>query len=94
MTQEEFYLKAMIAMAGNPNYVEVKPAEDDPTVELHTLRIDEIQMDAERLLKEAKDNWAEAFDSASDNEQLKNLAKSLAGIDEGGIKAYVENIEV
>lgn len=94
MTQEEFYLKAMIAMAGNPNYVEVKPAEEYPTVDTHTLLIDEIQMDAERLLKEAKDNWAEAFDSASDNEQLKNLAKSLAGIDEQGIRAYVENIEV
>ena len=84
----------MIAMAGNPNYVEVKPAEDDPTVTTHTLLIEEIQMDAERLLKEAKDSWAEAFDDASDNEQLKNISKSLEGIDKEGIKAYVENIEV
>lgn len=71
MTQEEFYLRAMLAMASNPNYVEVKPAEDDPSVTTHILLTEEIQMDAERLLKEAKDSWAEAFDKESVNEHIK-----------------------
>lgn len=50
MTREEFYLKSIIAMVGNPNYVDVAPFEDDPSCITHVLRKDEILMDAERLL--------------------------------------------
>ena len=88
MTQEEFYLRAMLAMASNPNYVEVKPAEDDPSVTTHMLLTEEIQMDAERLLKEAKDSWAGAFDKESVNEHIKKAAEALRGLDEQGITAY------
>ena len=62
MTKEEFYLKAMLALASNPNYVEVAPSEDDPSCITHVLRKDEILMDAERLLSEAENEWPEAFD--------------------------------
>lgn len=56
MTQEEFYLKAMLAMASNPSYVQVEKSEDDPSVTTHMLLTEEIQMNAERLLKEAQDS--------------------------------------
>ena len=90
MTQEEFYLKAMLAMAGNPNYVEVKKSEDDPSVTTHMLLTEEIEMDAERLLKEAKESWAEAFDRRSDNENLVKMAEALDGLDKQGIRAYCQ----
>ena len=77
-------------MASNPSYVEVKPAEDDPSVETHMLLTEEIQMDAERMLNEAKDTWEEAFDSRSDNENLVRMAEALDGLDKGGIKAYCQ----
>ena len=88
MTQEEFYLKAMLAMASNPNYVDVKPCEDDPSVTTHTLLTEEIQMDAERLLNEAKNSWAEAFDRRSDNENFVKMAEALTGLNEHGITTY------
>ena len=90
MTQEEFYLKAMLALASNPSYVEVKPAEDDPSFETHVLLTEEIQMDAERLLNEAKDTWAEAFDRRSDNENFVKMAEALDGLDQQGIRAYCQ----
>ena len=90
MTQEEFYLKAMLALASNPSYVEVKPADDDPSVTTHVLLTEEIQMDAERLLNEAKDSWDEAFDRRSDNENFIKMAESLEGLDKEGIKAYCQ----
>lgn len=90
MTQEEFYLKAMLALASNPSYVEVKPAEDDPSVTTHMLLTEEIQMDAERLLNEAKDSWDEAFDRRSDNENLVKMAEALDGLDKQGIRAYCQ----
>ena len=90
MTQEEFYLKAMLALASNPSYVEVKRAEDDPSVTTHVLLTEEIQMDAERLLNEAKDSWDEAFDRRSDNENFVKMAEALDGLDKEGIKAYCQ----
>lgn len=93
MTQEEFYLKAMLALASNPSYVEVKPDEDDQSVTAHILLTEEIQIDAERLLKEAKGSWAEAFDRRSDNENLVKMAEALDGLDKQGIRAYCENVE-
>lgn len=90
MTKEEFYLKAMLAMASNPKYVQVEKSEDDPSVTTHMLLTEEIQMDAERLLKEAKDSWAEAFDRRSDNENLVKMAEALDGLDKQGIRAYCQ----
>ena len=83
-------MKAMLALASNPSYVEVKPAEDDPSFETHVLLTEEIQMDAERLLNEAKDTWAEAFDRRSDNENFVKMAEALDGLDQQGIRAYCQ----
>lgn len=91
MTQEEFYLKAMIAMAGNPNYVKVEKSEDDPSVTTRILQTEEIQMDAERLLKEAQDSWIEAFDKRSDdttNDILNRIADDISELNKYGIKTF------
>ena len=93
MTQEEFYLKAMLAMASNPNYVKVEKCEDDPSVITHMLLTDEIQMDAERLLKEAKESWIEAFDKRSDKttvEILGSIADDISELNKYGIKTFPE----
>lgn len=80
----------MLAMASNPSYVQVEKSEDDPSVTTHMLLTEEIQMDAERLLKEAKDSWAEVFDRRSDNENLVKMAEALDGLDKQGIRAYCQ----
>lgn len=80
----------MLAMASNPSYVQVEKSEDDPSVTTHMLLTEEIQMDAERLLNEAKDSWAEAFDRRSDNENLVKMAEALDGLDKQGIRAYCQ----
>lgn len=90
MTQEEFYLKAMLAMASNPSYVQVEKSEVVPSVTTHMLLAEEIQMDAERLLNEAKDSWAEAFDRRSDNENIVKMAEALDGLDKQGIRAFCQ----
>ena len=93
MTQEEFYLKAMLAMASNPNYVKVEKSEDDPSVTTHVLLTEEIQMDADRLLVEAQDSWIEAFDKKSDNttnDILNRIADDISELNKYGIKAYSE----
>ena len=91
MTQEEFYLKAMLAMASNPNYVEVEESEDDPSVTTRILQTEEIQMDAERLLKEAQDSWIEAFEKRSDkttNDILNSIADDISELNRFGIKTF------
>ena len=91
MTQEEFYLKAMLAMASNPSYVQVEKSEDDPSVTTHMLLTEEIHMDAERLLKEAQDSWIEAFDKRSDkttNDILNRIADDISELNKYGIKTF------
>ena len=92
MTQEEFYLKAMLAMASNPSYVQVEKSEDNPSVTTHMLLTEEIQMDAERLLKEAQDSWIEAFDKSDDSvkEHLRTIANDISELNKFGIKTYPE----
>ena len=92
MTQEEFYLKAMLAMASNPSYVQVEKSEDDPSVTTHMLLTEEIQMDAERLLKEAQDSWIEAFDKSDKTtvEILGSIADDISELNKYGIKTYPE----
>lgn len=83
----------MLAMASNPSYVQVEKSEDDPSVTTHMLLTEEIEMDAERLLKEAKDSWAEAFDKRSDkttNEILDSIADDISELNKYGIKTYPE----
>ena len=77
-----------MAMASNPSYVKVEPFEDVQGVTTHILLTEEIQMDAERLLNEAKDSWEEAFDRRSDNENFVKMAEALTGLNEQGITTY------
>lgn len=80
-------------MAGNPNYVKVEKSEDDPSVTTHILLTEEIRMDAERLLKEAKDSWIEAFDKRSDkttNDILNSIADDISELNKFGIKTFPE----
>ena len=84
-------MKAMLAMAGNPNYVEVEESEDDPSVTTRILQTEEIQMDAERLLKEAQDSWIEAFEKRSDkttNDILNSIADDISELNRFGIKTF------
>lgn len=83
-------MKAMLAMASNPSYVQVEKSEVVPSVTTHMLLAEEIQMDAERLLNEAKDSWAEAFDRRSDNENIVKMAEALDGLDKQGIRAFCQ----
>lgn len=80
MTKKEFYLKSIIAMAGNANYVEVAPSEDDPSVTCHTMLIDEIEMDADRLLDRVGEAWPDVFDSDIDDpkESMKTFVGQIA----------------
>ena len=84
-------MKAMLAMASNPNYVEVEESEDDPSVTTRILQTEEIQMDAERLLKEAQDSWIEAFEKRSDkttNDILNSIADDISELNRFGIKTF------
>lgn len=84
-------MKAMLAMASNPNYVEVEKSEDDPSVTTRILQTEEIQMDAERLLKEAQDSWIEAFEKRSDdttNDILNRIADDISELNKYGIKTF------
>ena len=89
MTREEFYLKSIIAMAGNPNYVEVAPFEDDPSCITHVLRKDEILMDAERLLSETEKEWPEAFDKKT-QESVEDLLGDIRDCLNGNLSVIVE----
>lgn len=83
----------MLAMSSNPNYVKVEQSEDDPSVTTHMLLTEEIEIDAERLLKEAQDSWIEAFDKRSDkttNDILSGIADDISELNKFGIKTYPE----
>jgi len=87
MTKAEFYLKAMLAMTSNPKNVNIEHDKEEDIV-THMLNVEEIQMDAERLLKEAEKSWEGAFDTQSVNGSLSELSDSLKSLDDGGIRAY------
>ena len=83
----------MLALASNPNYVQVEKSEDDPSVTTHMLLTEEIEMDAERLLKEAKESWQDAFDKRSDkttNDILNSIADDISELNKYGIKTFPE----
>ena len=80
----------MIAMAGNPNYVKVELSDEDPSVTIHTLMAEQIQMDAESLLKEAQDSWIEAFDKSNDSakDHIRTIAEAVSELNKSGITTY------
>ena len=60
MTRKQFYLKTVIAMASNPNYVEVRSEDVDESS--CRLRIYDILNDAETLNDEVDTAWPNVFD--------------------------------
>lgn len=96
MTKKEFYLKSIISMAGNANYVEVKPFEDTETI-THTLLTEEILMDADRLMRETENEWPDAFDkepasgeSFTIGEHLQNIREAIESL-EGELERQYDN---
>lgn len=94
MTKKEFYLKSIIAMAGNKNYVEVAPSKDDKSCICHTLQTEEIIMDAERLMTAAEKEWPDVFTEEPDcgdytiEEHLHNINESLESIEQEMERQY------
>ena len=76
MTKREFYLKSILAMAANPNYVEVTllPAEKAGEEDCYSriLEVNEIMEDAERLLKHTETVWPDVFDNYSQLGEIDN----------------------
>ena len=89
MTKEEFYLRAMLQLAANPKYVEVKKSEDDPDVEFPELLVDIIEMDADELLKTAEVNWPDSFDKTP-KESTEELLGDIRDCLNGNISVIVE----
>ena len=89
MTQEEFYLRAMLQLAANPKYVEMQKSEDDPDVEFPELQVDIIEMDADELLKKAMVNWPEAFDKKP-QESVEDLLGDIGDALNGNLSVIVE----
>lgn len=83
----------MLALASNPSYVKVEKSEYDPSVTTRILQAEEIQMDADKLLKEAQVSWPEAFDKRSDkttNDILNSIADDISELNKYGIKTFPE----
>jgi len=79
MTQHEFYLKAILAMASNPKYVEMVKADDDPNITFPSLLDEIILEDADALLTQVQKTWPESFDikGLEDiHDQLEEIASS------------------
>ena len=81
MTQEEFYLKAILAMASNPKYTEMIHDEDDQNETFPVLQVDQILEDADILLKQTQKTWMDAFEGKG----LEDVHDQLAEIAERGI---------
>lgn len=65
MTKREFYLRSIISMAGNQNYVNVRqisPEGDDNECYSRVLDKEEVFEDANALIKEAETAWPGVFD--------------------------------
>lgn len=88
MTRREFYLRSIIAMAGNSNYVDVTicPPDEDLNEETTSriLNKAEILEDAAELLKETEDAWHGVFDEddAPDGTTKKLLYDLCAAVEE------------
>ena len=96
MTQEEFYLKAILAMASNPKYTEMILDEDDPNVTFPVLQVDQILEDADILLKQTQNMWMEAFDGAGIediHDRLGDIRKQLEDIHSYGLAVHANILE-
>lgn len=89
MTKEEFYLKAMLALASNPKYVEMQKPDDDDGVEFPVLLTEIIEMDADELMKTANANWPDAFDRES-SESITELIADIRDSLNGNLSVIVE----
>jgi hypothetical protein len=87
MTKKEFYLRSIISMAGNPNYVNVRQIStegDDNECYSRILDRDEVIEDANALIKEAETEWPGVFDidDAPDGTTKKLLYDLCAAVEE------------
>ena len=87
MTKKEFYLRSIISMAGNPNYVNVRQIStegDDNECYSRVLDKEEVFEDANALVKEAETEWPGVFDSddAPDGTTKKLLYDLCAAVEE------------
>ena len=88
MTKKEFYLRSIISMAGNPNYVNVTPIPPDEECDEETysriLDKEEVFEDANALIKEAETEWPGVFDidDAPDGTTKKLLYDLCASVEE------------
>lgn len=62
MTQKDFYLRAMLTLASNPKYVEMRKDEDNGT-EFPVLLTESIEIDAKLLAEDARTSWPDCFDN-------------------------------
>jgi hypothetical protein len=87
MTKKEFYLRSIISMAGNPNYVgvsQISPEGDDNECYSRILDRDEVLNDAYALIKEAETAWPGVFDLDDEPEgTTKKLLYDLCAAVEG-----------
>ena len=83
MTKKEFILRAMLQMAANPKYVEIKKENDDKGQPVTFPAIDEecIFIDAEALANEAEKRMDNAFEDGS-FESDKSLKTVIEHIEE------------
>ena len=81
MTKSEFYLRAMLSLAANPKYVEIKSEEDENgnVVQFPTIDEEIIFIDAEALAKEAEKRMENPFDDDDfeDREPLKTILQKI-----------------
>lgn len=87
MTKREFYLRSIISMAGNQNYVNVRqisPEGDDNECYSRVLDKEEVFEDANALIKEAETEWPGVFDEddAPDGTTKKLLYDLCAAVEE------------
>ena len=81
MTKKEFILRAMLQMAANPKYVEIKKENDDKGQPVTFPAIDEeiIFIDAEALANEVEKRMDNPFNELTDGEYI---ADKLGDIEE------------
>ena len=90
MTKKEFILNAMLQMAANPKYVEIKKENDDKGQPVTFPAIDDeiIFIDAEALANEAEKRMDKPFDDDDFEDRMplktaiQNIAEKLGDIEE------------
>ena len=90
MTQEEFYLRSIIAMTQNPKYVKMATAYDDQNIKFPSLEVDIMLEDADYLLEQVRKRWLQAFDAEGGTIQysISKIVDELQNINNGGLTVY------